>query len=230
MMSESSEAYRFESCNPRPDSQPSGSDISGTFCSGLSPRPTEITHLLNAWAAGSPQALSDLLPLVYDQLKRRARHYLRDEKQGFTLQTGDLVHEAYFRLSSSPGPWHGRNHFFAMAARKMRHLLVDRARAKNALKRGGGMESTVVGDHLVADQPSTEMISLHEGLEDLAQLDSRKAEILELRYFGGLENREIAGHLGVSESTVEREQRFARAWLESYLKAPSHSANSPSQG
>lgn len=175
-----------------------------------------MTQLLHAWHAGDPTARDELLSLIYDDLSQRARYYLRNER-GQTLQTGDLVHEVYFRFAGCDEHWEGRDHFFAIVAKKMREFLVDHARARNALKRGGGLVITGLTGHDVEDDAPLEVLVLHDALKDLQQFDPRKASILEMRYFGGMGNLEIARHLKVSESTVERELRLSRAWLKVHM-------------
>ncbi len=181
------------------------------------PPDPEITKLLLAWRQGDTRAMDILMPWIYKELKQRARRYLRGERQGYTLQTTDLVHEVYFRFVGADQEWEGRNHFFAVIAKKMRELLVDRARAQKALKRGGDYRITHLTGVVDDPGPSAEVLELHDGLKDLARHDPRKAQILEMRYFGGMLDAEIAEILEVSVSTVERDQRMARAWLEVYL-------------
>ncbi|MEM1181837.1 MAG: ECF-type sigma factor [Acidobacteriota bacterium] len=178
----------------------------------------EITALLHAWQDGDKAALEELMGLVYGELKVRARRFIRRERTGLSLQTTDLVHEVYFRFVGVEQVWQGRNHFYAMIAKKMREFLIDRARADLALRRGGGLVITSLDGQDVGGEESFEVLALHDALEDLARFDRRKAEILELRYFAGMLNREIAEGLNLSESTVEREQRLARAWLGHHLK------------
>ena len=185
-------------------------------------RPTEpgpeITALLHDWQSGDSEALETLMDLVYDELKVRARRYIRQEREGFTLQTTDLVHEVYLRFVGVRQSWQGRNHFFAIIAKKMREFLIDRARASLTQRRGGGLSITGLDGQDIGVGAPIEVLALHEALEDLARFDRRKAEILELRYFAGMLNKEIADCFDVSESTVEREQRLARAWLEHHLQ------------
>lgn len=188
------------------------------------PPDPEITKLLLAWRQGDNRALDILMPWIYDELKQRARRFLRGERQGCTLQTTDLVHEVYFRFVGVDQEWEGRNHFLAIVAKKMRELLVDRARAQKALKRGGAYRITHLTGVLDDPGPRAEVLKLHDGLKDLARQDPRKAQILEMRYFGGMLDAEIAEILEVSVSTVERDQRMARAWLEVYLSGDGGSA------
>lgn len=175
-----------------------------------------VTDLLQAWAAGDQGALDELLPLVYDELRRQARRYMRAQPAGHTLQTTALVHEAYLRLiGQSAVEWNGRAHFFGVAAKAMRSILVDHARARIAAKRGGSARPITLDDagRLAGPQASVEVLGLHEALERLAELDLRKSQLVELRYFGGLGIDEAAAVMGVSPATVKREWTTARAWL-----------------
>ena len=177
--------------------------------------PQDVTQLLAAWRNGEQAALDQLLPLVYDELHRLAKSYMSRERQNHTLQATALVNEAYVRLAGqSPVEWQSRAHFFGIAAQIMRHLLVDHARSRQVAKRGGGGQQITL-DEAAAVQPeiSVEVLALHEALEKLAQLDSRKARIVELRYFGGLGTDETAEVLGLSEITIKREWLKAKAWL-----------------
>lgn len=178
----------------------------------------EITALLRAWEAGQSRALDDLIPVVYRELKRLARRYTRG-RTGDTLQTTALVHEAYLRLvdMDSVG-WQDRAHFFAVSARIMRGLLVDAARARRSLKRGGrgGRVSPSVDLDRVPDMGAAradEILAIHEALEHLARLDPRQAQVVEMRYFVGLSVDEAAEVLKVSPQSVMRDWRLAKAWL-----------------
>jgi RNA polymerase sigma-70 factor (ECF subfamily) len=173
----------------------------------------EVTLLLAEWAKGNQQALDDLTPLVYRELRQLAASYLRKERQGHTLQPTALVHEAYVRLVDQTNPtWQSRSHFFGVAARLMRQILVDHARRKHAGKRAG---IKVPFDEGVSFQPerSRDLVALDAGLSSLEQLDPRKCKAVELRYFGGLSMEEIAQTLEVSPVTVRRDLRMAEAWL-----------------
>jgi RNA polymerase sigma factor (TIGR02999 family) len=175
-----------------------------------------VTDLLQAWASGDQGALDELLPLVYDELRRQARRYMRAQPAGHTLQTTALVHEAYLRLvGQAPVEWKGRAHFFGVAAKAMRSILVDHARARSAAKRGGSARAITLDDagRLAGPQASVDVLALHEALGRLAELDSRKSQLVELRYFGGLGIDEAAAVMGVSTATVKREWTTARAWL-----------------
>jgi RNA polymerase sigma factor (TIGR02999 family) len=178
--------------------------------------PHAITDLLQAWASGDQAALDELLPLVYDELRRQAKRYMRAQPAGHTLQTTALVHEAYLRLvGQSAVEWQGRAHFFGVAAKAMRSILVDHARARIAAKRGGALRAITLekASGIAGPQASVDVLALHEALERLAALDPRKSQLVELRYFGGLEIDEAAAVLGVSPATVKREWVTARAWL-----------------
>ena len=164
-----------------------------------------------------------LLPLVYDELRRLARHYMRGENHDHTLQPTDLVHEAYLKLASrSQVNWHGRTHFLAVGARVMRCLLVDHARARRRQRRGGDRQRVTL-DELRLPTPQDldpeDLLALNAALEKLARLDARQARIVELRSFGGLRSAEVAVLLGISERTVERDWLFARAWLRRELSS-----------
>jgi RNA polymerase sigma factor (TIGR02999 family) len=181
----------------------------------MTPSPQEVTQLLAAWRNGQPEALDQLMPLVYDELRRLARHYMAREGPGHTLQTTALVNEAYLRLAGQqPVDWQNRAHFFAVAAQVMRHLLVDHARARQYQKRGGGAQRVELEEAMViAPEQDVELLALDEALSRLAALDLRKSRLVELRYFGGLSAAETAEVLGLSEITVKREWLKAKAWL-----------------
>lgn len=176
---------------------------------------SETTELLRAWASGDQQALSALVPRVYRELRRLAGRCLRDERPGQTLQVTDLVHEAYLHLAdASRLDWQHRSHFFAVSAKLMRRILVDRARRRTAAKRGGRAVGVDVEHALdVSTQRSAELIALDDALNTLAAVDPRKARIIELRFFAGLEVRETAEVVGVSAETVMRDWKLAKAWL-----------------
>ena len=181
---------------------------------------SQITQLLAKWSDGDQSALEELTPLVYDELRRIAHHYMAGARPDHTLQTTALVNEAYLRLADQTHPnWQDRAHFFAVAARAMRQILVNYAMSYNAQKRGGGGAHKIQLDEaaLVADAQSKEVVELNEALERLSQLDARKAQVVELKYFGGLNQAEIADVLKISPVTVRREWRFAKAWLHNEL-------------
>lgn len=174
-----------------------------------------ITGLLTAWSGGDAQALEALTPVVYDHLHKLAKHYMAREHPGHTLQATALVNEAYIRLVDSPRvAWQDRNHFFALAAKLMRRILVDFARSHLNQKRGGVRHRTTLDDALlVSSQPDSELVALDEALLALAAVDRRKAQVVEMRFFGGLDEKEIAQILHVSVDTVQRDWKAARAWL-----------------
>jgi len=175
----------------------------------------EVTALLVAWRQGSQTAFEALIPLVYEELRRLAHHHLRGERPNRTIQTADLVHETYFRLvDSSRVEWRNRAHFFAVAAQAMRRILVDAARARQSMKRGG--ERTRVDldvDLTIVDAPSLDLVALDDALIALSALDPRRSSVVELRFFGGLTVEEAAEILDVSPDTVMRDWKVARAWL-----------------
>jgi RNA polymerase sigma factor (TIGR02999 family) len=188
----------------------------------------EITALLQAHAAGDTSALDRLLPHVYDQLRRIARHRLRRERAGHTLAATDLVHEAFLELTPLDRiDWRSRAHFCAVASRAMRNVLVDYAVRRGAAKRGAGAQVLPIGDHDVAsEQPLDDLIALSEALDRLERLDARQARVVECRYFGGLTLDETAEALSTSPATVSRDWTFARAWLHNELAGPgSHHGN-----
>ena len=175
----------------------------------------EVTQLLGDWSAGDEGALEKLIPLVQPELHRLAHHYMSRERAGQTLQTTALLDEAYLRLvDNTPRSWQSRTHFVAAAAQLMRHIMVDHARERHSLKRGGGaLKVTLDEAALVTETRSEELLALDEALERLAAQDPRKGQIVELRYFGGLTAEETAEFLKVSLRTVEREWNMAKAWL-----------------
>jgi RNA polymerase sigma-70 factor, ECF subfamily len=180
-----------------------------------------VTGLLIQWRSGNPDALNKLLPLVYDELRKLARHKMQNEREGHTLQHTALVHEVYLKLVQMDISWNDRAHFFAMAARAMRHILVDHARTKNRDKRGGEFEKVSI-DEAEADpgSPPVDILDLDRALQRLSELDSRQSEIIELHYFGGMTHEEMAAVTGVSPTTIDRELRLAKAWIKRELSDP----------
>ena len=174
-----------------------------------------VTQLLRAWSAGNPDAQEQLLPLVYDELRRRAAGQLRRDRKGHTLQPTALVHEAYVRLLGQQRvDWRSRTHFFALASRMMRRVLVDHARARAAAKRPGQAVRVTLDGELASVEPrGCDLLMLDQALSELARLDQRQGSIVELCYFGGLTEDEVAGAMSISRSTVARELRSAKAWL-----------------
>ncbi len=175
----------------------------------------ELTSLLNAWSNGDESALARLVPLVNDELKRLAHHYLRQERPGHTLQTTALVNEAWVRLMDWPNlSWQNRAHFIALAAQLMRHILVDEARRRRALKHGAGAIRVSLAEvQGVGEGKGPDLIALHDALTELANFDERQSKIVELRFFGGLNVDETAEALKISPRTVQREWSLAQAWL-----------------
>lgn len=175
----------------------------------------DVTRLLLRWREGSKEALERLLPIVYAELRKMAQNYMRRETPGHTLQATELVHESYMRLIGSEGlEFQNRAHFFAIAARAMRQVLVEHARSKGAAKRGGGGKPLPLDEGLqIAAGSSDVVIALDEALKELAAFDERKSRIVEMRYFGGLTTDEIGAVLDVSGATIRRDLKFAHAWL-----------------
>jgi RNA polymerase sigma factor (TIGR02999 family) len=184
--------------------------------------PPRVTQLLAQWSHGDDAALAQLTPLVYDELRRLAHHYMEGQRLNHTLQTTALVNEAYLRLADQTNPrWQNRAHFFAVAARAMRQILVSYARSQQSQKRGGGALKVELDEAaLISPEDSKEIVDLHEALERLATLDSRKAQVVELKYFGGLNYEEMAEVLKISRVTVRRDWEFAKAWLYTELHSP----------
>ncbi|MDX2031238.1 MAG: sigma-70 family RNA polymerase sigma factor [Blastocatellia bacterium] len=182
--------------------------------------PQDITQLLLNWRAGDRDALNQLLPLVYDELRRQAARYLRRERPDHTLQATALVHETYLQLvDQSQVNWQNRAHFFGAAAQAMRRILVDSARAHQAEKRGGGEAPLPLDEAIgVSDKRTAEVIALDDALQTLAQMDPRQCRVVELRYFGGLSIEETAEALGLSPATVKREWNAAKVWLHHEMK------------
>jgi RNA polymerase sigma factor (TIGR02999 family) len=175
----------------------------------------DVTRLLQEWANGASSALDALTPLVYAELRRLAAGYLRSEDPGHTLQPTALVHEAFIRMIGYVPDCHNRSEFFGLAARLMRHILVDHARARGADKRGGGqvVRLTLEEDIIGAREQDADLMALDEALVRLAALDPRKAQVVELRFFAGLSVEETAEALTLSDKTVRRDWQFAKAWL-----------------
>jgi RNA polymerase sigma factor (TIGR02999 family) len=177
--------------------------------------PHRVTQLLQQWSQGDDSALAELTPLVYEELRRLAHHYMEGERPGHTLQTTALVNEAYLRLADQTNPnWQSRAHFFAVAARAMRGILVNYAKSNRAQKRGGGAARIELDEAaILSPEQSKEIVDLHEALKRLATLNSRKARVVELKYFGGLNHDEIAEVMKISTVTVRRDWMFAKTWL-----------------
>lgn len=181
----------------------------------MTPSPKSITELLIEWREGDVTALDRLMPLVYEELQRLARYYMRRERPGHTLQTGALLNEAYIRLVDHKGMrWQNRAHFYAVASQAMRRILVDHARFHRYAKRGGGDQPLELDEAAaVSQRQAADLVALHDALTDLSAIDARKSQIVEMRYFGGMSVEETAEVLAVSPVTVMREWRTAKAWL-----------------
>jgi RNA polymerase sigma factor (TIGR02999 family) len=179
----------------------------------------EITRILTAWTQGDPKALDALVPIVHAELKRLARRYMRAERLGHTLETSALVNEAYLRLvGANDVQWKNRAHFFAVSARLMRQILVDYARSRGYQKRGGGAYGVSLDEGMNSGvRVDDDLIAVHEALLRLAEMDPRKGDVVELRFFGGLTESETAEVLQVSPETVRRDWRLAKAWLRTQL-------------
>ena len=182
--------------------------------------PHEVTQLLRAWSEGEPDALEKLMPLVYQELYRLARRYMARERPGHTLSPTALVNEAYLRLvDSTQVSWQNRAHFFAVCARVMRRILVDWVRSRHAHKRGGDMRLVEIQDALaVAGGSGTDLAALDDALKALAAVDSRKSQVVELRFFGGLNAKETAEVLKISPKTVLRDWKLSKSWLRRELR------------
>jgi RNA polymerase sigma-70 factor (ECF subfamily) len=175
----------------------------------------DMTQLLRAWGAGDEHALEQLTPLVYDELRKAAKRHMARERVGHTLQTAALINEVYLRLVNLDGVgWQDRAHFFSLCARLMRRILIDYARSRSYLKRGGNARRVTLNEALlVSAGPSLDLIALEAALCKLAAVDSRKSSVVELRFFGGLSVKETAAVLKVSSDTVTRDWNLAKAWL-----------------
>jgi RNA polymerase sigma factor (TIGR02999 family) len=178
------------------------------------PSPSEITLLLQAWSDGDQEALDRLMPLVYGALHRAAHRYMAREQAGHTLQTTALIHEVYVQLVDVEIPWQNRAHFLAVCARLMRRILTDFARSRHAVKRGGGARHISIDDALaVSGESWSDLVRIDDALKALAATDARKAQVVELRFFGGLSVHEAAEVLKISPETVMRDWKVAKVWL-----------------
>jgi RNA polymerase sigma factor (TIGR02999 family) len=185
--------------------------------------PGDITRLLDAWSRGDVAARDRLLPIVYDALRKRAAGQLRHERPGFTLRPTELVHETYLRLCDQNVGWKSREQFFGVAAGLMRRIVVDRARARKAQKRGRGLQVTLDAGLIAARSASADAVEVDAALEELSKLNEREGRLVELRFFGGLTLDEAAVALDISRATVHRDWAHAKAWLFRRLKAASAS-------
>ena len=183
------------------------------------PAPGALTTLLQAWSRGDVSARDQLFPFVYAELHRRAQSYLRREEHGLTLQPTSLVHEAYLRLSEQNPGWKNREQFFAVSSQMMRRILVDHARARRAAKRPARTIAVTMGEQAGSGPREVDVIALDDALEELANADPRQAQLVDLRFFGGLTQEEAASALGVSLATANRQWRLARAWLHQRIAA-----------
>jgi RNA polymerase sigma factor (TIGR02999 family) len=184
-----------------------------------------VTRLLGAWRSGDASALQNLTPLVYEELKTLARRYMRRERAGHTLQATAVVHEAFVRLVGMDVPWQDRIHFFAVAARLMRRILVDHAKGRQRTKRGGALSIVSLGSgneggQSIGNAGEIDVLEIDDALERLAQRDARLAQIVELHYFAGMTYQETALALEISEATVHRDLRMAKAWILSQIRSP----------
>ena len=185
----------------------------------MTPSPKSISQLLIEWREGDETALDELMPLVYEKLRRMAHRYMRRERPGHSLQTTDLVHEAWQQFPQLQGiNWQNRAHFYALAAKAMRQILIEHARMHRAAKRNVVLVDLEQAEHVAARQAPTDVLELHEALEKLAVFDPRKSQIVEMKYFGGMTVKEIAEVLGISEATVNRELKAAKDHLLSLMR------------
>jgi RNA polymerase sigma factor (TIGR02999 family) len=180
--------------------------------------PENVTRLLADWQAGDKSAFDQLAPHVYDELRRVAASYMRRENAGMTLQTTALVNETYLKLAAAKLSFEDRSHFFALAARMMRRILVDHARNKRAAKRGGGAQQITFDEAAIVGQPDDELLEIDEALTKLATFDARMAKAIELRYFGGLGYEETAMAMNISVTTLYEDLKLAKAWLKRELE------------
>ena len=185
----------------------------------MDPQSHQVTRLLQAWTEGEPGALEQLVPLVYAELHRLAQHYMAHERPGHVLQTTALVNEAYLRLvDTARANWRDRAHFFAACSNVMRRILVDWARSRQALKRGAEACPLELDEALVAVEPDAGLVALDDALNELAAIDPRKGQVVEMRFFGGLSVEETATVLKTSPETVMRDWKFAKNWLRRELR------------
>lgn len=177
--------------------------------------PNQITQLLHEWSNGDDLALEKLMPLVYQELRKMARQYMKSQRVGHTLQPTALIHEAYLKLAGQKEQnWKNRAHFFGVAAQAMRHILIDYVRNRNYQKRGGKDQRVELDEKMiVSNERAVGLVELDEALTRLADLDERKSRVVELKYFGGLSNEEMAEVLNVSAKTITRDWQFSRSWL-----------------
>jgi len=189
--------------------------------------PQGVTQLLISWRNGDTAALDQLMPIVYEELRRLAKRYMGRERRDHTLETSALVNEAYLRLADqSTANWQNRAHFFAVAAQVMRNILIDHARSHHYEKRGGGAQKVSLDDALIlTEERAAELVALDDALTSLAAVDPRKSKIIELRFFGGMNIDETAEVVGLSPTTVQREWRAAKAWLHRFIEGKDPAEN-----
>jgi RNA polymerase sigma-70 factor, ECF subfamily len=175
----------------------------------------QITEYLAELNLGNEMAFDELIPLVYDELRKMAKRCMNQQNQGHTMQTTELIHEAYLKLAEKKEKdWVNRSHFFGVAAKAMRHILVDYARGKQTEKRGGSPQQVTLDENaIVSKNSSSEMLAVHEALKKLGELDQRKVNVVEMKFFGGLTMEEIADVLNISPETAKRDWKFSRTWL-----------------
>ncbi len=192
---------------------------------------SNITQLLKSWRNGDANAAENLVSLVYDRLRRLAGSHLRHERHGHTLAATALVHEAYLRVAEAGISFEDRAHFFAVASTAMRRVLVDYAKHHNRQRRGGGAERAAFEEALVvANEPNPAILDIDDALNRLAKFDERKVRVIELTFFGGLTTAAVADAIGVSEPTIKRELRMARAWIRTQLESPAAPSDLPQPG
>jgi RNA polymerase sigma-70 factor, ECF subfamily len=183
--------------------------------------PGGVTQLLQEWSKGNQSVLEELTPLVYRELRRLADTYMRRERPGHTLQPTALIHEAYLRLVDQKQPaWESRSHFYRFAAHLMRQILVDHARARKAQKRARGEKAPLTDAEVIDSGRPADLLALDKALDQLEQFDKRKAQIVELKFFGGMTEKEAAEAIGISERTLRRELRLGKAWLAQAIRQP----------
>jgi RNA polymerase sigma factor (TIGR02999 family) len=220
MVRDSSDMVKLPDSHPGVDARRCKRRFSGWAIADMDVSPVSTaTALLIRWKSGDSGALDQLLPLVYDELRRLARYYLQRERGEHTLQSTALVHEAYLRLVDQNVDWQSRAHFFGIAAQMMRRILVDHARSRNAAKRGDGLKVTLDEKMALAEAQSLDVLALDSALAELSKLDAQQGKVVELRFFAGLSIEETAEAMSISVATVKREWAMAKAWLSRTMSA-----------
>jgi RNA polymerase sigma factor (TIGR02999 family) len=220
MVRDSSDMVKLPHRYPEVDVRHGDKRFSGWVIADMDVSPVSTaTALLIRWKSGDSSALDQLLPLVYDELRRLARYYLQRERSEHTLQSTALVHEAYLRLVDQNVDWQSRAHFFGIAAQMMRRILVDHARSRNAAKRGDGLKVTLDEKMALAEAQSLDVLALDSALAELSKLDAQQGKVVELRFFAGLSIEETAEAMSISVATVKREWAMAKAWLSRTMSA-----------